>query len=481
MEDVVASDGVSGAAATIVADGGPVWLQGYGSAGPDLARSVDVDTRFRVASVTKVMTATLAMTLVAEEAIELETPMDDVLELSAGEGGHPSPTLGELLSHQGGFADVFNINGPRGDEALADALLGDALIQVPSLAEPGEFYNYSNANYSVAGLLTERVAGMPYREAVKRRVFDPLQMSRSTFDVDAVADDDNYARGVIEGGVVLDAQSYDNGWARPAGFAWSSARDLGRLVTFLQYGDPEILPPLVHAELMSPHADMHVLGRMHYGLGLVHSELVTVEGGVLEYDHIEHNGTLPGYSALIHIVPELDIGFAFLANGNGIDFHPCIQAALGELPEFAAAPTPLDLELESTRVDAFVGDYLEDLPTVGDFSISRGASGELRISLPTLDRCGTPYIPELIAASRDSFYLLVDGGAVLLTGIFDDAGELDYLRTRHFVARPTTKALLDQPRSGGARAQPTCEPGIWSVSLISDSPDAMGDEDRLAS
>lgn len=472
MEDVVRAPGVSGAAATLVADGGPLWLQGYGVVDPDRTAEVDADTLFRVGSVTKVMTATLAMTLVADERLDLEMSATDALGLREGEastGGHPSPTLGELLSQQGGLADVFNINGPREDDALADTLIAGGLLRSPALTAPGEFYNYSNTNYAVAGLIAEQAAETPYRHAVRDRVFTPLGMSRSTFDVDTVARDGNYARGVVDGGIVLDAQAYDNGWARPAGFAWSSARDLGALVTFLQYGDPSVLPPLAHAELMSPMVDMNVLGRMHYGLGLVHSDLVSVDGGVLEYDHIEHNGKLPGYSALVHIVPELDVGFAFVANGNSVDFHPCVAAALEELPNFAQSATELDPQWQLTETDAFIGDYVESLPTVGAFSIARGELGELRVSMPTLDECGIPYLPELVPATRDSFYLLVDGGPILMTGIFGPDGSLEYLRTRHFVARPAATAPAGWVGSAPDVSSPDCEAGLWSVSFTDDA------------
>jgi CubicO group peptidase (beta-lactamase class C family) len=439
MADIVDSPAVSGAALAVVTEGETVWLQGFGTRHPDRDEPVDGDTRFRVGSVTKVMTAALAMTLVAEDALDLDAPVTDVLP-PFGDPQHldypAALTLRQLLSHQGGLAEVSNINGPRGDDALAEAVLGEMFARVPYLVRPGTFYNYSNANYSVAGLMAERVAGVPYRTAVQDRIFGPLQMTRSTFDVEAVDADGNYAHGVVEGGV-FDAQAYDNGWARPSGFAWSSVRDLARLVAFLQYGDTKVLPPLAHAELMSPQVDMQVVDGMHYGFGLVHSSFLAVADGRLEYESIEHSGSLPGYSALVHIVPELDLGLVFLAAGTDVDFHPCVEAAVDEHPDFVAERNPMDLEIDRTDFDAYVGEYVESaVPTVGNFSIARAESGGLRISFPTLDRSGTPYVPQLIPASRDNFHLIVDGFSVLMTGIFDDAGNLDYLRTRHYVARP---------------------------------------------
>jgi CubicO group peptidase (beta-lactamase class C family) len=439
MTALVDSPSLSGAAAALVHRGDPVWMNGYGVQHPRRDDEVDVDTRFRVGSVTKVMTAATAMTLVAEGELELDTPFADALP-PFGDRAHPeytaALTLRQLLSQQGGLTDYLTIDGPRDDGALADAVLGDLFADVPFLVEPGAFYNYSNANYSLAGLLVERAAGVPYREAVEERLFAPLRMARSTFDVDAVAADGNYAHGVVEGGT-FDAQAYDNGWGRPAGFAWSSARDLAALVAFLQRGDPDVMSARAHAELLAPQVDtLALLDRVHYGLGLLHSDFLAVEGGFLEYDNIEHDGGLPGYTALVHMAPELELGFAFVANGNDVSFDPCIAAALAEVPGFDARVHDPDLRIEDTDADAFLGAYVEPLSTVGDFTISRSARGGLAISFPMLDRTGVPYLPELIPITRDNFHVVIDGFPVLVTGIFDDAGRLAYLRTRLFVAHP---------------------------------------------
>jgi CubicO group peptidase (beta-lactamase class C family) len=439
MTDLVASPTLSGGAAAVVHGGETVWIQGFGVRHPDRSEPVDVDTRFRVGSVTKVMTAATAMTLVAEDALELDAPIGDTLP-PFGDPAHPeyttALTLRQLLSQQGGFYDHLTIDGPRGDDALADAVLGEVFSEIPFLVEPGKFYNYSNPNYSLAGLLVERAVGRPYRHAVEDRLFGPLQMTRSTFDVEAVEADGNYAHGVVDGGV-FDARAFDNGWGRPAGFAWSSARDLARLVGFLQHGDSDVLPRWAHAELLRPQVDtLAVLDRVRYGLGLRHSDFIPVEDGFLEYDNIEHDGSLPGYSALVHLAPELDLGLAFVANGNDVNFYPCIEAALAEIPWFDATPTLLDLQVEHTDADAFVGDWVEPLAIVGDFSIARSDRGGLEVSFPQLDRAGISYLPDLIPVTLDNFHLIIDGFPVLLTGIFDDTGELTHLRTRLFVAHP---------------------------------------------
>lgn len=438
MDALVEAPNLSGAAVAVVHRGETVSIQGFGVLHPDRTEPVNADTRFRVGSITKMMTAATAMTLVAEDALALDAPIGESLP-PFGDPAHPeytrAITLRQLLSHQAGLSDRLAIDGPRGDDALARAVLGDLFTEVPFLVEPGTFYNYANPNYAVAGLLVERAAGVPYREVVTERLFGPLRMTRSTFDVDRVELDGNYAHGVVVG-TTFDAQAYDNGWARPAGFAWSSARDLANLVAFLQHGDDDVLPRSAHTELLRPQVDtLAVSNRIHYGLGLVHGTFVPVEDGVIEVDTIEHDGSLPGYSALVHLVPELDLGFAFLANGNDVGFYPCIAAALAEVPGFDATPTRLDLDLEDTDVDAFVGDFVEPLATVGDFSIARTERG-LEVSFPLLDRAGIPYLPLLVPASRNNFHLVLDGFPVLLTGIFDADGRLTHLRTRQFVARP---------------------------------------------
>src|SRR5215468_7236718 len=98
---------------------------------------------------------------------------------------------------------------------------------------------------------------------MQRRIFDPLRMTRTFFLGQDVLRDGNYAIGTN----ILDAtvpprvlpDSYDNAWARPAGYAWTSLLDLARFVEFLMNGDGAVLPSSLRRAMQSPQVDTHDL------------------------------------------------------------------------------------------------------------------------------------------------------------------------------------------------------------------------------
>jgi len=454
LEQMVDGPALSGAAASVVLDDEIVWAAGFGVRHPDDGGVVDEHTRFRVASVTKMMTAIAALSQVDDGTLELSTPMGELLP-PYGDPTHPewtaSLTSAQLLSHQGGLLDYITLDGPTDDGALADAVLGPLFAEVPFLVQPGAMWNYSNANYSVAGLAVEQAAALPYRQVVEQRVFEPLGMARSTFDGDAVDLDGNYAWGV-SGPERYGATDYDNGWARPAGFAWSSAEDLGRLARFLARGDEAVLTASSHTRLMTPEVDTELfLDRMHYGLGLFHADFIPTAAGFIELPNIDHGGNLPGYTSLVHVVPELDFAVAMTGNGDALDFYPCVVAALEDLPGVdVPAPIVPETEAELTVLEDYVGDYTDPVMAVGDFSLGLGPAG-LQVSFPELDALALPYEHDLTLYARDNFLLDIVGYQIQLTGIRGDDGALEYVRTRLFVGHPAGDEPLPPRRLDGAR------------------------------
>lgn len=448
MEQLVDGPELSAAAASVVQGDQIVWSAGFGVRHPDMGGTVDEHTRFRVASVTKMMTAMAALALVDDGSFDLDAPMSGLLP-PFGDPNHPEWIAGmttrQLLSHQAGLLDYLTLDGPRDDDALANAVLGPLFTQVPFLVEPGVMWNYSNANYSVAGMAVEQAAGMPYRAVVQQRVFDPLGMDRSTFDVDAVEADGNYAWGVY-GQDLFGASDYDNGWGRPAGFAWSTAEDLGQLARLVLQGDEAVLSEASHQQLLTPEVDAQLfLDRMHYGLGLFHADFIPTSGGLLEIDNIDHGGNLPGYTSLVHTIPELDLAVALVANGDTLDLYPCVAAVLGDLPDVELVPVIPDTQAELTVLDDYVGDYADPALVVGDFSIA-STPGGLEVSFPELDALSIPYEPALDLYARDNFILTIQGFSLQLTGIRGDDGSLHYVRTRAFVGHPAPAMMPAEPR-----------------------------------
>lgn len=142
--------------------------------------------RFRAGSVTKVFTAAVVLQLVAEGRVALDRPVREYLpELFPA--GLPPITVAQLLDHTSGLQPA---DGPVGgfEEAYAhrfDRVTPEEMV-TSSTAKgleftPGEKQHYLNINYTVLGLLIERMTGDSYERQVQRRILNPLGLHGTSY------------------------------------------------------------------------------------------------------------------------------------------------------------------------------------------------------------------------------------------------------------------------------------------------------------
>ncbi|MEV6038570.1 serine hydrolase domain-containing protein [Nonomuraea sp. NPDC052116] len=185
MKDVAKTDGVVGAIGEVYVDGKRV---GQGTAGSRLLNGkggrIPPDSRYRIASQTKLMEAAVILQLVGEGKLSLDDKLSDVLpEMAehdyvdrAGE-----ITVQQLIRHTSGIPDfiesgkfdVFDFT-----TAYQPIDLVKAARTVPRKGEPGE-YLYSTTNYVLLGMIIERLTGHDRAGEFKRRLFTPLGMNRT--------------------------------------------------------------------------------------------------------------------------------------------------------------------------------------------------------------------------------------------------------------------------------------------------------------
>ena len=232
---------------------------------------VDVDTPFRIASITKWFTASLAALL-----LDLEGP--------AWEG----VSARRLLSHT---ADLRSYSL----EPLPEQCRG--------------LWSYSNAGFVLAGKACEAAAGGSYSDAVQTRLLEPLGLEATSFDEPPGA-----APGHVQAGETghLPAPTHEYRTSRrPAGGLWSTVADLLRFAEH-QFGGPG---PLSEAQLGAVHEPQAEALGARYCLGCWRRELA---GGRIAFDH---EGSVGGYQSLLLVVPDQQAALAVLTNswrGSGL-------------------------------------------------------------------------------------------------------------------------------------------------------------------
>ncbi len=182
--------------------GGLVWTEAFGVADLETGVPATTEDRFRLASVSKVLTAAAVMRLVARRVVDLDAP------ISRYRASLPSPhretTLRQLVSHQGGVRHYiprdFDPAAPGGSIDTRTYLTTDDKLAIfindPLVSPPGEAVNYSTFGYVLIGAVLEAAAGRPFPDILAETVTAPLALSSIEPEV----------RGVIRPGRVGDYQ-----------------------------------------------------------------------------------------------------------------------------------------------------------------------------------------------------------------------------------------------------------------------------------
>jgi CubicO group peptidase (beta-lactamase class C family) len=229
-----------------------------------------LDTRFRIASVSKLFTAVAILQLIDRDQLALDTRVTDLLQL-APTTISPDVTIHHLLTMTAGIADWFeeSEDWEMAWEQLAQQHPIHRLrtnrdylplfAQKPPVAMLGARHQYSNASYILLGLAIEQIAGGSYFDYIRQHIFSPAAMSRSDFiALDEVAPDvaEGYIPVAGAGGAII-------GWRRnlyattPAaaadGGAISTTADLHRFVEAIR--NHALLSEASTWLLLTPHVD----------------------------------------------------------------------------------------------------------------------------------------------------------------------------------------------------------------------------------
>jgi N-acyl-D-amino-acid deacylase len=373
--DLVANWGLPGALLAVGYEGRLVFDRGYGYADLEAGEAVEPNHRFRVASVTKTITAVGVMALVEAGELALSDKVFPLLDLEPPANATVDPRLDEvtvehLLVHAGGWdssasgdpqyvpmlqlaASVLGEPGPPDGESIVRFMLGSGLD-----FDPGTKSVYSNFGFNVAGRVIEQVTGQAYGTFIQERVLAPagiatMQLGKTRLE-ERAADEVRYYQppeypatvpGVFPGeGFVpfaygsffLDAMDAHGGWI-------GRASDLVRYATAIDgaRGEPLLRPEIVTTMLGAPRpAGEGYNGAANTdpatGLGWV------VQAGPLGREWA-HTGALGGSTAALLLRNDEGVTLSFVTNtlpADFVGFFGTLRPALtGALAAVATWPT----------------------------------------------------------------------------------------------------------------------------------------------
>ena len=204
----------------------------FGYADWELRSPVTPETRFCIASVTKPMTGTLAIQLLATRTIALT---DTIGRWIPGFPKGDRITVSDLLRHRSGIPHEL-IPDSEATRPMSAADMVEIARHRPLDFDPGIRSQYSSGGFTVLARILELVTGRPYAQLLEDRIFGPLGMTHST-DHDSQALLPGRARAVVPGAHGLDNAPYEDfSHIVGAGSVWSTARDLHRFVQAIVSG-----------------------------------------------------------------------------------------------------------------------------------------------------------------------------------------------------------------------------------------------------
>ncbi len=300
---------IPGYAAAVYTRGQTAWGRGTGTADLKTNRAVRRDTPFRLASISKPMTAVALLYLFEQRKIQLS---DEIQKHCSAFPAKAWPvTVGQLLGHLGG---VRHYNGPEDmNNTIPFKGVREALRKFaadPLVHEPGTKYLYTTYGYNLIGCAVEGAAGMSFEQFLEDKIWATVGMYATGLD-HGRGPSARRAQGyrLTLDGQIEDCLVSDNSAKFPGGGMVSTVDDLLRFVDGI-YRQQLLRAETV--EMMWTSGKTRAGKTTGYGLGW---SLGKAPEGDRE---IYHTGNQQGASTLLYLRPEKRFAFAWLTNREGL-------------------------------------------------------------------------------------------------------------------------------------------------------------------
>ena len=198
-----------GAAVMIIQDGKVIFQKGYGMANLEENIPVTPKSDFRLASVTKEFTSMCILQLIERGQLTLETTLTDIFPEFPDYG--KTITVKNILNHTSGLQDYEELIPEGMTRQLKDKDVLDIMEGVDSAYfAVGEKHQYSNTGYAILTQILEKITGEPFRDYLKKNIFDPLHMDSTLAYENGINEVPNRAYGYTieaDGNVIRTDQS----------------------------------------------------------------------------------------------------------------------------------------------------------------------------------------------------------------------------------------------------------------------------------
>jgi serine beta-lactamase-like protein LACTB len=324
VRQMLSADPIPGLSIAVMRYDEPLWVEAFGMADLELEVAATPAHRFRIGSVSKIVTATLAAQLAARQLVDLDAPISRYLqELPAR---HQTTTLRQLLTHRGGirhYADKDWALDPPGPidrrQYLSNADVLAVFINDPLIARPGDRVSYSTFGFTLASIVLESAARSPFLALVHQEIAVPLALESLVGDAPAAIVPrrvSGYQTGEIQRRAL---PGFDGKWANTAqnnpAYKWAgggllmTARDLAR------FGAAHLAPGALSSAALDELFTVHTQATdtsPPLGLGW------RIDTDDRSRKRWHHAGGQDGARASLVVYPEAGLAISFATNITGM-------------------------------------------------------------------------------------------------------------------------------------------------------------------
>jgi beta-lactamase class C len=193
LKQLMAKPAMVGLAVGVVENGRITFLQGYGETLAGSGDPVTPQTVFRWASCSKGVAATMVAKLAEQGKIDINAPVANYApDLKLPGGNEYKASVGDLLSHRLGlYRDAF---ANKLEEGQDPSFLRTQLATLNAVCAPGTCWDYQNVAYDASSEMVSRITRMPYEQAVKRTLFNPIGMTSGSVSMEGLEASRSWAR-----------------------------------------------------------------------------------------------------------------------------------------------------------------------------------------------------------------------------------------------------------------------------------------------
>ncbi|SEM09782.1 D-alanyl-D-alanine carboxypeptidase [Chryseobacterium taichungense] len=324
----------------IAEDNHPTFIKVVGFSDVEKKQKANVETQYRIGSISKMFTAVLIMKAVEEKKVSLDKKLSDFYsEIPNAD----KITIENLLQHRTGIHNLTNEAEywQYNTKSQTESSLVNIIKKYKSDFEPGSKHEYSNSNYILLGFILEKIYKKTYADLIKSKITKPLKLTLTEVG-EKIDTSKNQAKSYefTNGKYELSSET-DMTIPIGAGNIISTPRDLLNFILGLEQGK------LVKKESLQKMK--HFVDGYGYGLLQVPFD---------KYWGFGHTGGIDKFSSALFYFPDLKVAIAFNTNQSDMDTNEIsikmIETATGkdfEIPNFETINIP------EADLQKFVGNY----------------------------------------------------------------------------------------------------------------------------